>query len=81
MEIVMVEVTATEFQQNVGLYSDKAMREPVIIKSHGREKLVLMDIEDYEQFKVFEEKQKSRENLIDKIIKDHKKTLVSLADR
>lgn len=49
--LIMQKVTATEFQQNVGLYNDIAMREPVIITKQGREKLVIMSIEDYNSLK------------------------------
>ncbi|WP_298679187.1 type II toxin-antitoxin system prevent-host-death family antitoxin [uncultured Lentibacter sp.] len=44
----MVKITATAFQKNVGHYSDIAMREPVTITSHGRERLVLISVEDYQ---------------------------------
>lgn len=44
-------VTSTEFQRNVGTYTDTAMREPVIITSHKREKLVLISAEDYRRLR------------------------------
>lgn len=43
----MVRVTATEFKNNIGAFSDAAMNEPVIITSHQRERLVLMSAEEY----------------------------------
>ncbi|MEM7318186.1 MAG: type II toxin-antitoxin system prevent-host-death family antitoxin, partial [Pseudomonadota bacterium] len=38
----MTRVTATEFKNNIGAFSDAAMSEPVIITSHQRDRLVLM---------------------------------------
>ena len=43
----MTRVTATEFKNNVGAFSDAAMREPVIITSHNRDRLVLISAEEY----------------------------------
>ena len=43
----MTRVTATEFKNNVGAFSDAAMREPVIITSHQRDRLVLISADEY----------------------------------
>lgn len=43
----MTRVTATEFKNNVGAFSDAAMREPVIITSHNRDRLVLLSADEY----------------------------------
>ena len=43
----MTRVTATEFKNNIGAFSDAAMREPVIITSHDRDRLVLLSAEEY----------------------------------
>ena len=43
----MTRVTATEFKNNVGVFSDAAMREPVIITSHQRDRLVLISADEY----------------------------------
>jgi len=43
----MARVTATEFKNNIGAFSDVAMREPVIITSHDRDRLVLLSAEEY----------------------------------
>lgn len=45
----MVSVTATEFQRNFGQYEDRALVEPVSITSHGREKVVLISKETFDQ--------------------------------
>lgn len=43
----MTRVTATEFRNNIGSFSDAAMNEPVIITSHERDRLVLLSAEEY----------------------------------
>jgi prevent-host-death family protein len=40
-------VTATEFQNAVGRFSDKALGEPVTITKQGRDHLVLLSAEEY----------------------------------
>jgi prevent-host-death family protein len=47
MEINMTRVSATEFKNNIGAFSDAAMSEPVIITSHQRDRLVLLSAEEY----------------------------------
>jgi prevent-host-death family protein len=44
-------VTATEFQNAVGRYSDKALSEPVTITKQGRDHLVLLSAEEYERLR------------------------------
>jgi len=53
----MATITSTEFQQNVGVYSDAAMREPVVITSHNRERLVLLAVDDYKRLKALDDRQ------------------------
>lgn len=45
----MTRVTATEFKNNIGAFSDAAMSEPVIITSHDRDRLVLLSAEEYKR--------------------------------
>lgn len=76
----MTRVTSTEFQQSVGTYSDAAMREPVIITSHNRDRLVLMGVEEYNRLKTLEDEiDKETEKLMDQIVTDHRSTLEKLA--
>ena len=44
-------VTAAEFQRKLGLYQDKALAEPVTITRNGRERLVLLSVEEYQRLK------------------------------
>lgn len=76
----MARVTATEFQQAVGNYSDTALREPVIITSHNRDRLVLMSVEEYQRLKLLEDEMTNEtEKLIDESINRHQTTLEKLA--
>ncbi|WP_102784892.1 MULTISPECIES: type II toxin-antitoxin system Phd/YefM family antitoxin [Thalassospira] len=43
----MTRVSATEFKNNIGTFSDVAMQEPVIITSHQRDRLVLISADEY----------------------------------
>jgi prevent-host-death family protein len=47
----MSTVTSAEFRQNVGLYEDRALAEPVTITKNGRERLVLLSAEEYQRLK------------------------------
>ena len=40
-------VTANEFEQAFGAFSDKAEQEPVVITKHGRDCLVVMSAEEW----------------------------------
>lgn len=52
-----VTISSTEFQRNVGLYTDKAMQEPLIITAHGRDRLALLSIEDYNRLKMLDDRE------------------------
>ena len=78
----MPHVTATEFQQNVGSYSDAALREPVVITSHNRERLVLVDIQEYKRLKALDSQaEDDTEALIKQSIDSHRSTLEKLAQK
>ena len=78
----MTRVTATEFKNNVGAFSDAAMREPVIITSHQRDRLVLLSAEEYQRLTgtpkgVSEDRRRElREG-----IEYHRNTIIKLAKR
>lgn len=52
-----VTISSTEFQRNVGLYTDKAIQEPLIITTHGRARLALLSIEDYNRLKMLDDRE------------------------
>lgn len=47
----MSKISSAEFQRNLGLYQDKALAEPVTITKNGRERLVLLSVEEYQRLK------------------------------
>ncbi len=47
----MLEVSAAEFQRNIGRYQDIAQREPVAVTRNGRESCVLLSTEEYRRLK------------------------------
>ncbi|MDP1778306.1 MAG: type II toxin-antitoxin system prevent-host-death family antitoxin [Brevundimonas sp.] len=46
-----ISVSSAEFLKSYGRISDTAVREPVSITSHGRERLVLISAEEYRRLK------------------------------
>ncbi len=44
-------VTSAEFQRKLGLYQDKALAEAVTITKNGRDRLVLLSVEEYRRLK------------------------------
>lgn len=46
-----ISVSSAEFLKSYGRISDTAVREPVSITSHGRERLVLLSAEEYRRLK------------------------------
>ena len=46
-----MKVSSAEFQKEFDILSDKALTEPVTITSEGRDRLVLLSIEEYERLK------------------------------
>jgi prevent-host-death family protein len=49
MEDALKRITAQELQRNIGEAQDMALQEPVAITHHGRERLVLMSIDEYKR--------------------------------
>ena len=78
----MHRVSSTEFQQAVGNYSDEAVRSPVIITRHNRDKLVLMSIQEFQRLKDCEKKMRNdTDKQIQDILETHSETLTELAKR
>lgn len=44
-------VTSADFQRNIGLYQDEALKRPVVITKNGRPRTVLISAEEYERLK------------------------------
>jgi len=47
----MLSVSAAEFQRNFGRYQDEALKQPVSITRNGRERLVVLSIDEYQRLK------------------------------
>jgi prevent-host-death family protein len=47
----MVKVSSVEFQKNFGRYQDAALVEPVTVTRNGRERVVLLSVEEYQRLK------------------------------
>ena len=44
-------VSAAEFQRKLGEYQDRALVEPVVITRNGRERLVVLSVDEYHRLK------------------------------
>jgi prevent-host-death family protein len=47
----LVTVSAAEFQRNIGRYQDIALTQPVAVTRNGRERTVMISIEEYRRLK------------------------------
>lgn len=47
----VVTVTSADFQRNIGLYQDEALKKPVAITKNGRPRTVLISAEEYDRLK------------------------------
>jgi prevent-host-death family protein len=47
----MSKVSSGEFQRNLGRYQDRALAEPVTITKNGRDRLVLLSVDEYQRLK------------------------------
>lgn len=78
----MTRVTATEFKNNIGAFSDAAMSEPVIITSHQRDRLVLLSAEEYRRLTgAVEGINASDKARIARGLERHRSTIMELANR
>ena len=76
----MTRVTATEFKSNLGAFSDAAMREPVIITSHQRDRLVLISADEYRRLTGAPDSlSEARRRALREGIEYHRHTIIELA--
>ena len=47
----MLKVTAAEFQRHFGRYQDEALTQPVAITRDGRERLVMISVDEYRRLR------------------------------
>lgn len=78
----MTRVTATDFKNNIGAFSDAAMKEPVIITSHQRDRLVLLSAEEYRRLTGMNEgvSETDKERIAGGLER-HRNTIMELANR
>jgi len=46
-----VKVSAAELQRNIGRYQDLALTQPVVVTRNGRERTVIISVEEYRRLK------------------------------
>lgn len=51
----MLTIGATELKNRLGEFIDKARREPVLVQSHGRNVVVMLDHAEYERLRQLED--------------------------
>lgn len=44
-------VSAGDFQRNLGHYQDRALLEPIMVTRNGRERLVLLSVDEFRRLK------------------------------
>ena len=49
--MAMLTVSAAEFQRNFGRYQDEALKQPLSITRNGRDRLVVLSVEEYQRLK------------------------------
>jgi prevent-host-death family protein len=47
----VLEVSAADFQRNIGRYQDIALREPIAVTRNGRDSCVLLSVDEYRRLK------------------------------
>jgi PHD/YefM family antitoxin component YafN of YafNO toxin-antitoxin module len=47
----MIKVSAAEFQRNIGRYHDLTLTQPVAVARNGRERTVMISIDEYHRLK------------------------------
>ncbi len=47
----MQSVSAVEFQRHFGRYQDEALKQPLAITRNGRDRLVVLSVEEYQRLK------------------------------
>jgi prevent-host-death family protein len=47
----MIKVSSAEFQRNIGRYQDMALTQPIAVTRNGRERTVMLSVEEYDRLK------------------------------
>lgn len=65
-----MQVSSTDFQKQVGLFQDKALSEPIFVTRNGRERTVLLSVEEYRRMHKLSKRSLSVTELTDDEIED-----------
>jgi prevent-host-death family protein len=47
----MIRISSAEFQKKFGQHQDEALRQPVVVTRNGRDRTVLISVEEYRRLK------------------------------
>jgi prevent-host-death family protein len=61
----MIKIPAAEFQRNIGRYQDMALTQPVAVTRNGRERTVMISVEEYNRLKRRDRRVMSLEDFTD----------------
>ena len=64
----MIKVSAAEFQRNIGKYQDAALTQPVVVARNGRDRTVMISVEEYHRLKRRDRRVMSLEDFTDEDI-------------
>jgi prevent-host-death family protein len=62
---IMIKIPAAEFQRNIGRYQDMALTQPVAVTRNGRERTVMISVEEYHRLKRRDRRVMSLEDFTD----------------
>ncbi len=65
----MIRVSSAEFQRQIGRYQDLALTEPVVISSRGRDRMVMISMEEFERLRSSSRRAIALEEFTDEDIK------------
>ncbi|HMK68128.1 MAG TPA: type II toxin-antitoxin system Phd/YefM family antitoxin [Stellaceae bacterium] len=70
----MIRVPAAEFQRNIGRYQDLALTQPVAVTRNGRDRTIMISVEEYQRLKRRDREVLSLDDFTDKDVAALKKT-------
>lgn len=75
----MKHISAKELQRNIGDVQDMALIEPVAITRHGRERLVLMSVEEYGRLKLRDRRSYAIEELPEWLVDEFSRAEIAVS--
>jgi prevent-host-death family protein len=68
MHNAMIKVSSAEFQRNIGRYQDLAMTQPIAVTRNGRERTVMVSVEEYNRLKRRDRRALRLEDITDEML-------------